>query len=378
MMKRRILAIAVAAASMLVFAFAAQAGQPEKDGIVFHDATEFLIGGKATQETLTPYDRLPASYEKTTRPDLWHHGLHSAGIYVRFRTDSPIIKARWTSLFEMEMNHMAPSGIRGLDLYVLDEGKWYFTGVGRPTKGQKTTESVLVQDMDRKEREYMLYLSLYDGVTSLEIGVDKNSIIDKPQVDSPRRGCPIVMYGTSILQGGCVSRPGMVNTSLIERALDIEVINLGFSGNALLDLDIAQLMASVETPALYVLDNAPNCKADRIEAHSVEFFRIIRDAHPDVPVIIVEHPLCPTMRLNHAEREDIIARNNAQKAFYETLRRAGEKRVYYVSGDKLLDEMKEGTVDGVHFTDLGVTYYAKALLPTIKKALKASPNKPVK
>ena len=120
MMKRKILAVAFAAASMLVFAFAAQAGQPEKDGIVFHDATEFMIGGKATQETLTPYDRLPASYEKTTRPDLWRHGLHSAGIYVRFRTDSPIIKARWTSLFEMEMNHMAPSGIRGLDLYVLD------------------------------------------------------------------------------------------------------------------------------------------------------------------------------------------------------------------------------------------------------------------
>ena len=117
-MKRKIFAVAFAAASMLAFAFAAQAGQPEKDGIVFHDATEFLIGGKATQETLTPYDRLPASYEKTTRPDLWRHGLHSAGIYVRFRTDSPIIKARWTSLFEMEMNHMAPSGIRGLDLYV--------------------------------------------------------------------------------------------------------------------------------------------------------------------------------------------------------------------------------------------------------------------
>ena len=167
----------------------------------------------------------------------------------------------------------------------------------------------------------------------------------------------------------------MVNTSLIERALDIEVINLGFSGNALLDLDIAQLMASVETPALYVLDNAPNCKADRIEAHSVEFFRVLRDAHPDVPVVIVEHPLYPTMRLNNAEREDIIARNNAQKAFYEKLRKAGEKRIYYVPGDKLLDEMKEGTVDGDHFTDLGVTYYAKALLPTIKKALKASPNK---
>ena len=35
--------------------------------------------------------------------------------------------------------------------------------------------------------------------------------------------------------------------------------------------------------------------------------------------------------------------------------------------------MKEGTVDGNHFTDLGVTYYVNAILPTIKKALKASP-----
>lgn len=69
------------------------------------------------------------------------------------------------------------------------------------------------ENMDRKEREYMIYLSLYDGVTSLEIGIDKSSFIDKPQVDSPRRGCPIVMYGTSILQGGCVSRPGMAHTS---------------------------------------------------------------------------------------------------------------------------------------------------------------------
>ena len=130
MMKSRMWATAVAAAAMLALATVANAGEPEKDGLVYHDATEFLIGGKATQATLTPYDRLPASDEKTTRPELWRLGHHSAGIYVRFRTDSPIIKARWTSYFGAYMNHMSPAGIRGLDLYVLDEGKWYFTGVG--------------------------------------------------------------------------------------------------------------------------------------------------------------------------------------------------------------------------------------------------------
>lgn len=98
MMKSRMLATAVAAAAMLALAAVANAGEPEKDGLVYHDATEFLIGGKATQATLTPYDRLPASYEKTTRPELWRHGHHSAGftcVSVRIprssRPDGPLI-----------------------------------------------------------------------------------------------------------------------------------------------------------------------------------------------------------------------------------------------------------------------------------------------
>lgn len=78
-MKNRLLATLVASVTMLAMAFVANAGQPENDELVFYNATEFEIGGKATKETLTPFDRLPASYEKTTRPELWRHGHHSAG-----------------------------------------------------------------------------------------------------------------------------------------------------------------------------------------------------------------------------------------------------------------------------------------------------------
>ena len=46
-------------------------------------------------------------------------------------------------------------------------------------------------------REYMLYLSLYDGVDSLEIGVDSTAVITPSKVNLPVCEKPIVMYGTS-------------------------------------------------------------------------------------------------------------------------------------------------------------------------------------
>lgn len=73
----------------------------------------------------------------------------------------------------------------------------------------------------------MLYLPLYDGLVSLSIGVDSLSSIDQPQINYPIREKPIVFYGTSILQGGCASRPGMAHTNIISRRLNRECINLG-------------------------------------------------------------------------------------------------------------------------------------------------------
>ena len=100
----------------------------------------------------------------------------------------------------------------------------------------------------------MLYLSLYNGISSLEIGVDEGAVIEAPSIDSPRSDRPIVMYGTSILQGGCASRPGMAFTAILGRKLDREIINLGFSGNAWLDYEIAEYITRAQNPALIVLD----------------------------------------------------------------------------------------------------------------------------
>ena len=224
--------------------------------------------------------------------------------------------------------------------------------------------------MDGSWREYMLYLSLYDGVSSLKIGIAEGSSIEKPAVDLPARDRKIVMYGTSILEGGCANRPGMAFTAIIGRRLNREVINLGFSGNAWLDPEIAALMTRTEDPGVFVLDYVPNCTAKMIDEKGEAFFSILRKACPDVPVVFVENPIYPHSRYDLSAREDVTARNMSQKALFSKLKKAGEKNIYYVPADNLIGKDGEATVDGIHFTDLGMVRYSDVVTPVIRKALK--------
>lgn len=263
---------------------------------------------------------------------------------------------------------MTDTGTKGLDLYTVHDGEWRYVCSARPT-GKHNTAAV-IRHMDPIEREYMLYLPLYDGVTSLEIGVDKDAFIEQPALARPSVEKPVVMYGTSILQGGCANRPGMAHTSIISRSLDREVMNLGFSGNALLDMEIAELMASVEDPGVYVMDYVPNASAKSIDEVGEKFFRIVRDAHPDVPVIFIEDPIFPHSLFDKRIYEEISKKNQAQKRLFEKLKKAGEKNIYYISAEGMIGDDGEATVDGIHFTDLGAMRYVDHVLPVIRKALK--------
>lgn len=337
---------------------------------VYVNADRFPLYGKASDDTKECYERLPASYENVSRPDVWYLGRNSAGLAIRFRSNSTGIWCRWTAKFGNAMNHQALSGTRGVDLYTLSpKGEWRFVACGRPDAKSRTTEAKLVDQMDGSEREYMLYLPLYDGISSLEIGVDSSAVIASPAVDLPIREKPIVMYGTSILQGGCASRPGMAHTSIISRKFNREVINLGFSGNALLDFEIAELMASVEDPGLYVFDYLPNASADMVREKGEKFFHIVRDAHPDVPILFIEDPYFGHYEYDSEIREEVDKKNAAQKELFEKLRKQGEKRIYYIKSDDMVGRDNEAFVDGIHFTDLGMMRYAEWLAPHIKKHL---------
>lgn len=357
-MRRLYLAIAALFMSALISA----------QTVVFTDASAFPVYGKVSDQTDSRYERLPSYLNGVTRDPVWYLGTNSAGLFVRFRSNSTSIHARWESMYNNTMPHMTDTGTKGLDLYALTDDGWRYVGSGRPLG--KKTEWTIIANMDPVEREYMLYLSLYDGVSSLEIGVDEGATLDQPAVDSPKREKPIVMYGTSILQGGCANRPGMAHTNILGRRLDREVFNLGFSGQATLDMEIAELMASVEDPGVFVLDYAPNAWDYLIDEKGEEFFRIIRDAHPDVPVIFIEDVIFPHTLFDNKIREEVTGKNQAQMRLFKKLKKAGERNIYYISAEGMIGDDGDATVDAIHFTDLGAMRYVEHVLPVIRKALR--------
>ena len=77
-----------------------------KGQLVYHDASAFPLLGKATQSTATRYERLPDSLRNISRKPLWELGQNSAGLAIRFSSNSTTIAAKWEVLLNRSMNHM--------------------------------------------------------------------------------------------------------------------------------------------------------------------------------------------------------------------------------------------------------------------------------
>jgi lysophospholipase L1-like esterase len=226
---------------------------------------------------------------------------------------------------------------------------------------------VLAQGIDvQGQREFLIYLPLYNGVTSVEVGVPSGKTI---HAASPRLQKPIVFYGTSILQGGCASRPGMAYPAIIGRKLDWPTINLGFSGNAKSEPELAGLLAELD-PAVYVLDPVPNMDAALVRERMEFFVRTIRESHPKTPIILVESLSYTDGALVAQRKERYSSANAALREVFAKLKKSGVKNLHFISGENLIGDDHEATVDGTHPTDLGFLRMAEKIEPVLRKFVK--------
>ena len=339
------------------------------------DVRDLEVEGKGWTDTRSFFDRLPAKAEGVVPASVWGLSHESAGLLVRFTTDATTIQARWTvTSGRLAMPHMPATGVSGLDLYVkADDGRWRWLGVGQP-QDKKTNTSTLVSGLPSGRREFLLYLPLYNGVTSIEIGVPDGRTIEKSAPRAEGRGKPIVFYGTSITQGGCASRPGMVHTAILGRRLDRPVINLGFSGSGRMEPAMATLLAELD-PVLYVLDCLPNMSAAEVTERVEPFVRTLRKAHLDTPIVMAEDRLYTNGPVLPGPRKRNADSHAALKVAYEHLLADGIKGLYYLPGSVQLGEDGEDTVDGSHPTDLGFMRMADAFEPILREALKQQTEK---
>lgn len=336
---------------------------------LWYDVQLLDVEGRAWKETKTPFDRLPAKAEGVVRDAVWGLSRHSAGMCVRFESDAPAIHARWTlTSSRLDMPHMPATGVSGLDLYVkADDGRWRWLANGRPSAQSNT--AALVSNLPAGTRSYLLYLPLYNGVQSVEIGVPKGSTLAKAAPREAGRDKPILFYGTSITQGGCASRPGMVHTAIVGRWLNYPVMNFGFSGNGRMELEMADLFAELD-PAVYVLDCLPNMQAAEVAERVEPFVKRLRQSRPETPILLVEDRSYTNAYILEGPRKRSEESRAALRKAYENLKAAGVKGLYYLEGERLLADDSEGTVDGSHPTDLGFVQHAEAFVEVLAPILK--------
>ena len=334
----------------------------------WRDIRDFGIEGQGWTDTKHPFDRFPAKAETLVRPAVWSLSQNSAGLLARFTSNAKSIRARWTlTKANLALPHMPATGVSGLDLYIRDpQGRYHWVGAGRPEK--QTNDTALASGFDGAPHEFVVYLPLYNGVESVEIGVPAEASIGKAPARPALR--PVVVYGTSITQGGCASRPAMAYPAILGRRFDWPMINLGFSGNGRNEPEVAKLLAELD-PAAYVIDSLPNIGPDDAPKLVEPFIRALRAARPSTPIVLVENVTYSGSDYIAAKKQRSEGANKVLRQAYEKLIREGDKYLTYIPGGDLLGDDGEGAVDGTHPTDLGFTRMADVIGRDLAQILRA-------
>ena len=324
------------------------------DDLTWKDGTALTLEGKGWTATEAPYDRLPAKAKGVVRDPVWDLSRDSAGMRVRFVTDATEISVQWTLLNAgLAMPHMPATGVSGVDLYAKQpDGRWVFVANGGP--GGLSNGATFHAG---GAKEYALYLPLYNGTTALRIGVPNGA---KLEPAAPAGGKPVVFYGTSITQGGCASRPGMAGVAIVGRLLDVPTINLGFSGNGIMEPEMVDLLVELD-PSVYVLDSLWNMGPDLVAERLEPCIRKLRAAHPDTPIVVAED--------SSVRNEVPTVKGKIAKAVCIKLAAEGIQGLSFISADGMLGTDTEATVDGCHHTDLGFARQAEVLARDLKPIL---------
>lgn len=353
----------------------AQTDLPLKTWNPATDSFSCLEGQAWPGNKLSYYNRLPAKAESTVRKEVWNLSRQSAGLSLRFRTNATQLTIRYTVTGGIQMPHMPATGVSGVDLYSKTiDGLWTWCA-GRFSFGDTVVyrfTNLPAKDQHVDNREYTLYLPLYNSIKWL--------VVEMPEECSfkpipPRTEKPIVVYGTSIAQGGCASRPGLAWTNILERKLTAPVINLGFSGNGRLEKEVLDLITEIDAK-VYILDCLPNLMPGGIALSALKQRLItavlqLRNARPSTPILLTEHDGYTDGDMNAIRLNDYTSVNQVLKEVLDSLVASGVKNLFTLTKKEINQDI-ESMVDGVHPNDIGMMRYAEAYEKSIREILHTS------
>ncbi|MGI6166736.1 MAG: SGNH/GDSL hydrolase family protein [Eubacteriales bacterium] len=333
--------------------------------IVFYDVRKppFELYGFYDPYGQEYFRRLPHKVAEATSPGVAKLARESTGGRVRFSTDSSYIAIKVELGPYKRSPHMSLCNTAGFDLYEDTAADSRFIKPFLPPYNSEHDYEQIIQLGSRKMRSFTINFPVHALVKNLYIGLQADAALDKGKKYSNSE--PVVFYGSSIVHGTAASRPGLTYENIISRRLNLDYINLGFSGNAKGEPVLIEYISGLKM-SIFVCDydhNAPD--AEFLRATHQNVYDIFRKKQPDTPFIMISRPNVATNPKQFAERRDVII---------DTFRHAlslGDKNVYYIDGETFFlgKYENECTMDGVHPNDLGFTLMADGIESTIRRIL---------
>jgi hypothetical protein len=336
------------------------------EGVTWRDVLDLGIRGMGWRDESRehPYDRFPVQLKAQLTPELWDLSVQSAGLYVDFQTHATEIFVRWT----LEGNppaivpgYTAPCGASGVDCYGLDDqGVWRWVGNQEAWEDPQCNGRVTCRPLDGKLRTYRIYLPLRRRVLAFEVGA-RESI----STSAKRGEHPIAYYGTSIVHGAGVSRPGLTHAAQMGRRLKREVLNLGFCGRAFCEPAVAEALGRLD-PILFIVDVVPNNCAVALAERLPRFLNILRAARPETPILLLGDRVFGDAAFVPERQRVYQEKNTSLEDVYAQAVASGMKDLHIHFADSWFGDDFEGTSDASHPNDLGAWRMAESLTPLVQ------------
>lgn len=333
-------------------------------GFVYTEASDLTLTGKLHTDTPNPYHRVDTvKYKGFTSVENGQVRM-SSGIAVAFKTNSSAISIR--TIYGkpgFPTNTNGYSG-RGYDLYIRQNGEWIYAESGLPSDSKPDKPFTLISDMDESMKECLLYLPLYSEVNSVQIGVDKDAVLEA--MENPFRH-RIGVFGSSYTHGSSTSRGGMTYIAQLSRNTGLQMLSLGCSGNSKLQPYFAAVLRDADVDA-FLFDSFSNPTPKEMKERLFNFIETIQAAHPGKPLIfqrtIYRESRNFNMAVDKSEREKIETADSLMKIAMKKY-----PDIYYIF-PKADTKDHNATVDGTHPDNRGYTVWAESIEKPVRKILK--------
>lgn len=319
--------------------------------------TDYLEGvPNKDQKTLAKYLNLDGIFQENDNPGVRYHNCNTTGVGMRFATDSPsiIIKAQIKRPYSYQ--NVTLCCTHGFDIYVVNSyGASHMTVVA-----PDEPYSVFAHEINLHQHNVVqIYFPTYNDVINFSLGVKAGCCLS---VAPSRNNSDVVcFYGNSRTQGASASRSGNIFPNIVSRKLNTEIHNYSFSTGCRAEVSAAQqiidnLSRQGRKMSAFILDYTANAmNLEEFSQRLYPFYKTIRDAYPNIPIVII-NAFCAPYFDRHI------------KEVFSKVQKAGEN-TFFIDLKELFGglDLIALTVDRMHYTDVGMFLVADKICEYIKQ-----------